>query len=116
MHLLLYSSEHNCRGSQIAHFWKKNPQVHLIIVREWSKNNFPILRNLGNFPPDAIYSPPIPHPFTIRHGRVMIASFFFSSFFFYLSFSIYLFIYLFNLFNVLWRKVYKQTDQLVMNE
>ena len=22
-------------GSQIAHFWEKNPQVNLIIIREW---------------------------------------------------------------------------------
>ena len=45
----------------------------------------------------------------------MIASFFFFILFFLFIFF-YLFIYLFNLFNVLWRKVYKQTDQLVMNE
>ena len=38
----------------------KNPQFHLIIIREWPKNNPPILRNLDNFPADAFYSIPPP--------------------------------------------------------
>ena len=39
--------------------WEKNPQVHLIIVREWPKNTPPILRNLDNFLPSAFYSTPL---------------------------------------------------------
>ena len=27
----------HCKGSQIANFWEKNPEVHLIIIREWQK-------------------------------------------------------------------------------
>ena len=42
-------------GSQIANFVKKNPQVHLIIIREWPKNDRPILRNLDNVLPGAFY-------------------------------------------------------------
>ena len=34
---------------------RKNPQVHLTLIREWPKNNLPILRNLENFPPGAFY-------------------------------------------------------------
>ena len=30
---------------------KKPAKVHLIIIREWPKNNAPILQNLDNFPP-----------------------------------------------------------------
>ena len=30
----LYSFVPNCRGGQIANFGEKNPQVHLIIIRE----------------------------------------------------------------------------------
>ena len=43
---------------QIANytFWEKNPQVHLIIIREWPKNNLLILRSLDNFSPGACYS------------------------------------------------------------
>ena len=53
----------NCKGKgegQIADFWGKTPQVHLIIIREWPKNNPPpfppILRNLDNFCLGAFYS------------------------------------------------------------
>ena len=51
--------ESNCK------FLRKNPQVHLIILREWPerpKNDPPppILRNLDNFPPGAFYSNPPP--------------------------------------------------------
>ena len=40
-------------GGQIANVWEKNPQVHLIIIRELPKNNnHPlILRNCDNSPP-----------------------------------------------------------------
>ena len=56
---------------QITTFGKKNPQVHLIIIREWHKNNpSPILRNLDNFPPGAFIPPPPLPPPTIRHKRV----------------------------------------------
>ena len=47
-----YSLASCCRkgGCQIANFRKKTPQVHLIIIRHWPKNNpSPILRNLDNF-------------------------------------------------------------------
>ena len=50
---------HKCRGFQIAHFWKKtqkNPEVRLIIIREWPKINLPILENVDNFPPGVLYS------------------------------------------------------------
>ena len=52
----------NCKGGQIAKFGKKHSQVHLIIIREWPKNNLapqpPILRNLDSFPSGAFYSTP----------------------------------------------------------
>ena len=52
-------------------FWKKNSQVHLIIIREWPKNSSPVLRNLDNSPPPgAFYSTPS----TIRHKRVLSTS------------------------------------------
>ena len=39
-------------------FWEKTPQVHLIVIKERTKNNpRPILRNLDNFnPPGTFYS------------------------------------------------------------
>ena len=51
---------------QIANFGEKNPQPHLIIIREWPKNS-PQIRNLDNFVPGAFY---LTSPFTIRHERV----------------------------------------------
>ena len=49
-------------------FGKKTPQVHLIIIREWPKNNpLSILRNLDVFPGAfSLYSTPL----TIRHKRL----------------------------------------------
>ena len=45
----------NCRRrDQITNFWKKT-QDHLDIIREWPKSTLPILRNLDNFPPGAVY-------------------------------------------------------------
>ena len=52
-------------GGQIANFLGKNPQVHLIIIREWAKSTTTphILRNLDNFPARAFYlTPPPPRP------------------------------------------------------
>ena len=47
-----YSLASCCRKG--ANFRKKTPQVHLIIIRQWPKNNpSPILRNLDNFSPGA---------------------------------------------------------------
>ena len=43
-------------GGQIANLLGKNPQVHLIIVREWPPPP-PILRNLDNSPPGAFIWP-----------------------------------------------------------
>ena len=61
-------------------FWEKNPQVHLVIIREWPKNNSHILRNFDNFLLGAYYSTPAtpspptspPHRLTLtfRHKRV----------------------------------------------
>ena len=48
---LIVSGGSNCK------FWGKNPQVHLIIIREWPKNNTPILRNLDNIPPGVFIWP-----------------------------------------------------------
>ena len=55
-------------GGQIANFGEKNPQVHLIIIRESPKNIPPILRNLDNSPPWFILFD-IPAPLTIRHKK-----------------------------------------------
>ena len=45
----------NCRRrDQITNFWKKT-QDHLVIIREWPKSTLPVLRNLDNFPPGAVY-------------------------------------------------------------
>ena len=41
-------------------FWKKTPQFHLIIAREWPKNAPSILRNHNNFPTGAFYLTPSP--------------------------------------------------------
>ena len=42
---------------------EKNPQVHLIIIREWLYTlPRPILRNRDNFPPGVFYSIPPPSP------------------------------------------------------
>ena len=49
----------NCKGGSNCKFWEKNPQIYLIIIREWPKNNLPTLRNLDNFPPGAFYSIPL---------------------------------------------------------
>ena len=66
---LLCLIEREGRGTNY-NFWKKNPQVYLIIIREWHKNNpSPILRNLDNFPLGAFILPPLPPP-TIRLKRV----------------------------------------------
>ena len=50
----------------------KNPQIYLIIIREWPKNSPPhhpiILKNLDNFSPGTFYL--TPSPSTIRHERV----------------------------------------------
>ena len=68
-YLTHYSFVHNCstdggRGVNCK-FLGKNPQVHLIIIREWPNNTPPpILRNLDTFPPGTFYSTPPPpaHP------------------------------------------------------
>ena len=56
-------------GGSNCKFWGKNPQVHLVIIRQWPKNtpHPPILGNLDNFPPGVFYSTPLP---TIRHKRL----------------------------------------------
>ena len=61
---LLFTLSCNCREGANCKFLGKNPQVHLIIIREWPKTNPPILRNLDNFPPGAFYSnlPPFRSP------------------------------------------------------
>ena len=64
---LMYSFVSNCRGWSNCKFWEKNPQVHLIISKEWPKPPLPILTNVGNFLPGAFYSTPISN---IRHKRV----------------------------------------------
>ena len=56
-----YSFVTNCSGEgggfKLQILGKKTLQVHLIIIREWPKNNPPpILRNLDNFSPGAFYS------------------------------------------------------------
>ena len=43
-------------GEQICKFWEKHPQVHIIIIRVWPKNNTPILRNIDNSPPGAFFA------------------------------------------------------------
>ena len=48
--LCLIVGRSNCK------FLEKNLHVHLIIMKEWPKNNSPILRNLDNFPPGVFYS------------------------------------------------------------
>ena len=57
-------------GGQIANFGEKNPQVHLIIIRESPKNIPPILRNLDNSPPGSFYSTP-PPPLQLGTKRVV---------------------------------------------
>ena len=52
----------NCRGrgrGVKGKFWEKNPQVYLIIIREWPKNKPSILINLDNSPPGAFYWNPL---------------------------------------------------------
>ena len=56
-YLSLCSFVPNCWGDQTENFLGKNPQVHLIIIREWPKNNTPILRNLDNIPPGVFIWP-----------------------------------------------------------
>ena len=53
-----------------CNFFEKNTQVHLIIIKEWPKNNLFILRNLDYLQPGAFCSPSS-LPSTIRHERVM---------------------------------------------
>ena len=63
-----YSFVPNCRGGavQFKSFGKKPTQLHLIIIRQWPKNNHPTFRNLDSFPlVHFIRLPPM-----IRHKRV----------------------------------------------
>ena len=59
----MYSFVRSCKGGggiNLQIFGKKTPQVHLIIIREWPKNNpLSILRNLDNVFPGAFYSTPL---------------------------------------------------------
>ena len=70
---LMYSFVPNCGGWSNYKCWEKNPQVHLIICKEWPKNTVPsqprppILRNLDNFLLGAFYSTLTSN---IRHKRV----------------------------------------------
>ena len=69
---LMYSFVPNCTGRSNCKFWEKNPQVYLIISKEWPnpappRTPYPILINLDNFLPGAFYSIPTPN---IRHKRV----------------------------------------------
>ena len=66
-------------GVKLQIVGKKTLQVHLIIIREWPKNHFPILRNLDNLSPGAFYLtppslplPPPPSPPTIRHSMILV--------------------------------------------
>ena len=56
---LIVGGEGGRRGS-FCKFWDKNPQVQLIIIKEWPKNNPPILKNLDNFPLFGFLSTPTP--------------------------------------------------------
>ena len=68
------------RGDQITKFGKKNPQVDLIIIREWTKNpplpyfqkscsfSPPHLVHFIQLPPILLFPPLLP---TIRHARVL---------------------------------------------
>ena len=59
----IYSFVHNCRGGgQIANFGEKNPQVYLIIIREWHNPPPPLppyFKNLDNFHPSPFYLTPL---------------------------------------------------------
>ena len=59
---LAYSLVPNCRGGVKLLTLGKSPQVYLIIMREWPKNNPLVLRNLDNCPLVHFIRPP-----TIRH-------------------------------------------------
>ena len=74
-----YSFVPNCWGERggikLQIFWEKTLQVHLIITREWTKNNPPpILRNLDNFSPGTFYSIPPPNrqpPLTLGTNKIL---------------------------------------------
>ena len=45
---------------KLQNFGKKPSQVHLTIIREWTKENCPYLKNLDNFLPATFYlTPPV---------------------------------------------------------
>ena len=62
---LAYSLVPNCRGGVKLLTLGKSPQVYLIIMREWPKNNPLVLRNLDNCSLVHFIRPP-----TIRHKGV----------------------------------------------
>ena len=68
--ILFYSFLPNCKrdgvgvgemGSNCI-FWEENLHVYWIIMREWPKNNFPILRHLDNFSALVHFIRLSPHP------------------------------------------------------
>ena len=52
----MYSPVTIVGGESNCQFWGKNPQVHLIIIREWPKNNTSSLKHLDNLPP-GVFNP-----------------------------------------------------------
>ena len=50
---LIVGGRSNCK------FWEKTPpQIHLVIIREWPKNNSSVLISLDNSPTSSFYSTP----------------------------------------------------------